>query len=1178
MKKSEQSKANAIANKRQGFRRFFSICIKCLLMVVVFIFLLLAILPSLLSISSINQALISAINHKIPGKFALQDLHLSWVGAQHIQALTLKDAQGEEIALLREAKVNASLFRIIFAPRSIDDAKILLTNVKIEKDLLNNGATNIEKALNINCCDTKNNSSNVPKVKIIIDDIEAIYQKGANEFPLRFKANGTTSQKTSPKGEISKGEIGTFKIEAFIGQLLSSRLFTGSLNLKEILQVKNEQFKVNADIANFPIALLKSTIFFENSAQQKVLQELLGKKLNINIQRASSVNSLLFKLSSETFSSTAELIIDSNMVLSFTQDSHLTLTPALFNRIKDTLQIDNPISLASPTQFNVFCHCDYPLNINQIKEGFPFQLKALLQFEGATFINHPQLKKFSIQKISASFNTHANEKGGKFLMQAFARQDGRPFTIELESPFKILNSIDETIKAFKKTLNVKLSVSGAPIDLIDDVTKMGGKLKEEFGNTADLAITLNNGGQKIYGTMDWNSEGLTLNPLSFTIDHWRLQGNLGAKDHLQSSGTLTASHIKAKNSAPSLEHLNIDWDVDTKQALLNIHLSTDVKIDTLALGKIKAIFKLSDWKDNNGINFNRLKVQTYAKLHHFPSQMLNIFLNRQDLLPLIGDAIDLTASMQYSMQNNRGDLNCDIASTNVNGSISFIYSDAILALLKEPKSSHLKWQLTPEGYKVLRKLKADVAYEKINLNEEFNLLEPALFIATFNDLSLPISSSTFKASFEKAVFDVSLNCENLSGMSLSTSQKIFFKEIKTHIASKNLKNTITFTTEGKGSTGDGIPTEWQMSGSFQNAFTEDLKLNQKDIIASVDGTLKTLPIGPICQLGCVYPQTRHQIEAIIGPSVDAGFKAKLSQQNGMLYLDLKGKNAHLLIDGTLNNGIFSLNQDLLAKLIVTPELSDYVLEGIIPIFDGMISADDPLSMHISAQGFSLSLDNPTLAKLTISKAELNLKKIRFSPQSELAKVLSLLVNSSKDPIVVATTPIYLSIKEGIVEIKRVDLLINDRFPIAAWGNVNLNDDDVDMIIGVAGASIAQAFKVSNIPNRYMLQIPFKGTLKRVAIDKTKAAARLSALVAQAQGGPQGLVLGTFLHIASGGLNEKEPPPPSTTDLPWKTLLEDKQRQEDAAEEIAKDVGGETTKDTVHQLKKGASDLFKKLLH
>ena len=66
-----------------------------------------------------------------------------------------------------------------------------------------------------------------------------------------------------------------------------------------------------------------------------------------------------------------------------------------------------------------------------------------------------------------------------------------------------------------------------------------------------------------------------------------------------------------------------------------------------------------------------------------------------------------------------------------------------------------------------------------------------------------------------------------------------------------------------------------------------------------------------------------------------------------------------------------------------------------------------------------------------------------------------------------------------------------------------------------------------------MQLPFTGKIGSAGIDKAKATARISALVAQTHGGAKGLILGTFFDIAGGSIADDPPPPPPTTNpLPW----------------------------------------------
>ena len=165
------------------------------------------------------------------------------------------------------------------------------------------------------------------------------------------------------------------------------------------------------------------------------------------------------------------------------------------------------------------------------------------------------------------------------------------------------------------------------------------------------------------------------------------------------------------------------------------------------------------------------------------------------------------------------------------------------------------------------------------------------------------------------------------------------------------------------------------------------------------------------------------------------------------------------------------------------------------------------------------------------------------------------------------TPAYFSLNQGALKLERVDMLISESYPIAAWGNVDFEKERVNMIIALSGAAIDKAFGFANIPANTFLQIPLKGKLDNPSIDKTKAAARLSALVAQSQGGPQGTVIGTVLDIASGGLSEGAPPKPTTNPLPWAALMQDKQHDNSKAKKS----------NPIDDVSKGATTLLKQIL-
>ena len=131
-----------------------------------------------------------------------------------------------------------------------------------------------------------------------------------------------------------------------------------------------------------------------------------------------------------------------------------------------------------------------------------------------------------------------------------------------------------------------------------------------------------------------------------------------------------------------------------------------------------------------------------------------------------------------------------------------------------------------------------------------------------------------------------------------------------------------------------------------------------------------------------------------------------------------------------------------------------------------------------------------------------------------------------------------------------------------------------MVVGLSGSAISKAFNVPKISNAYFLQLPLKGKLSNPSIDKTRAIARISSLVAQSQGGAEGLVLGTVLDIASGGLAESGIPSPTTNPLPWSNLMQDRDAPREANDRSHHD--GKALPNPIEEIGKGASSIFKKI--
>ena len=128
-------------------------------------------------------------------------------------------------------------------------------------------------------------------------------------------------------------------------------------------------------------------------------------------------------------------------------------------------------------------------------------------------------------------------------------------------------------------------------------------------------------------------------------------------------------------------------------------------------------------------------------------------------------------------------------------------------------------------------------------------------------------------------------------------------------------------------------------------------------------------------------------------------------------------------------------------------------------------------------------------------------------------------------------PLDFSILKGKIAIERTDFLMQDNYHLATWGTIRLPKRRVSMIIGITAKVLAKRFSLDNLPDSYVLQIPFKGDFGKVKLDTKKASERIAWLIARKKVAPE--MGGTWGQIFSGLSDASEPTsPPPKKPFPW----------------------------------------------
>lgn len=1291
MSADQQGKNDFRKTKSSHF--FIKIFITLFIALACALLLFIALLPTLASSGWTKDKLLAIANGQIPGSVSIEKVSLNWLGPQEIQGVILKDPQGEVVVSLQKGMTQSSLFHLLwnkiggsFEVESLNG--ILATD--------SSGTTNIEKALNKECCQIKSSEGSLPAV-VAFKNVNAHFNLGVdNSQPLTMRLTGETLQDQLSGQFVVDGELKGVDIDRLL-----------RLDQKTIDYLRfspHAELKIKADISNLPVAILDQFIALKQPELKGILGDLIGQNLNLIIDQTATSQGVAIVLNAKSplLSAAVEATAANNISLLTPAVFTLKITPALIEKLATIAQPSSPWRLLSPTTAElVIDHFQFPLNLMEGKtlkelDLTQLDLSAKLSLQPTTVRGDETIGNIDLQQLIATFGTEAGQKTGTITLNGEAKQNGQPFKINLGAtvpkPAK-WEDLSDIFDDFQRHISVEGDVKGLPIIALDTHLGMNGTLLTALGNTIEMGFTLQSVENKSLATISLKSDSIEIPPLSFwlgkelvlntpaiaqlrfssalvnqiifngSLDSPRFEDTVSAEIKLHrfsmplvpnkadSHKVLIDANIAFSplvvGQIPTIDNVSLnDFNIHinaTSLSAINCSVSSTLSqrncqgvlcdalgaqtkvtsLTTLRLSSnrspeigsvdvqiVSDLAKLNltgEMKENNAlafkfngsanlgkqqgegnfsgdaiihhwlhedkhIDFSQAKLRLNGKTHKLPTKFIAAFIKDNDLTPLLGNFIDTHIAADIALSSAQGTVAFDVSSENLTGSFAINF-DSGISLNHSSKPAIFNLLLTPQGYSALR--------HQINPDSagDFTLAEPTQITMQLNMLNIPWPTSPSQAmSSWKSAIGIDVSIDKLVGIDKKTQHKVTFNAIQGNILSQDISKHTAFNIHGEGQTNQGLPTALNLVGALEKGFNTDGSINRRDLSLALDASVNNLPVPMLCQLACLNPQMSQKVDAIIGNALNAKIKAKLQHMNGPIYLELSGKNGHTILDAQLTNGNLTLNNNFYAELTVTPQLGKHVLEDLIPFLSGILGSDQPLKLTIAREGFILPLRQFSIENVSINEATLELGKVRFSNQGQLAKILSLLTTATANEIMVWLTPSYFSLSHGVFKLERVDMLISDRYPIAAWGKVDIGNDNVNMAIGLSGAAISKAFNVSGIKKKYMLQLPLRGTMSHASIDKSKAVARLSALVAQSQGGPHGLVLGTVLDIATGGLTEESPPEPSTNPLPWSHLMEETTNSDSESQAGLKNSSKSELEKVIpiDEIGKGAGKLIKKL--
>lgn len=1181
-----------------------------LFVVIAIAFAFIASLPKILSTDWGKNQLTSYLSHSIKGNITIGELQLSWCGPQKISSLVLNDPKDNSIAAVNRIEADVSLLKLIFS-NSLPKA-FLLDGLSATLLMDQQGNTNLLQA--ISAPDESDLFLNQKPLAIHLDNVNSSLQRDLKKGSLAFDLSGQTIQ-----GQQS----GRFQIN-----LALLDFHDGSIDNLQHLLANDLQgnVKVDANIVEFPIELIEQILAFKGIGTPGFLTKLLGNSIDLSIAQKPSPGSIELEAKAKTptaeasFTAVLDFLKPSaplslNLSGQFgTSDAYVTdligsqldfsikgsyannldivlgLSSERFKVSDAHFSVRDSIVLAEPAvlegslsaQFiNTFLDeaiafriaKSIPWKLDIAKLSIPFQdfkrlqLGAHLHADDIAVTALPAIGDATLRAIDLHLeqNTPGTLKANLTCSLSQNSPTG-PLAVHIGPEVKLaISSLIGTNALLVKELNLNLQSA-----LLN--ASINGRLSPQnhFVMTTPASIhyiltpaTVN--------AFAFGPELLQPTPVMITIEPHYDGFNLADLNALRLKGVFSLTDLSVltgkQSQTASLKNVRIPWELDVPKGSLKLSISGTTQLSNQAQGgDLSGIVSVKNMWGAEGLHISESTIDAAITVKQLPVIFLELLEDKEALVTLLGPTLDLDIKGYFSPANTVDQwIEIALQSDGVQAKGAFSLHPQ-LSLRSSSSPAFARVKLTPSRFAVLQKQWLSPNQELLQLAENVLL-----------ELQIPRMDFDWKEMLEgrkeKALkglaLEMNLAADHLKIASAKTRRILDLQPFQATLKTASLNEQVALAINGSLSSGSSSSAPLNIDIAVKNvvtAFKDGAGISALGIHGHLHG--EQLPVGVIALLFDPSGQLSLKARALVGETAKMNIQTSINHLQGTVKASLVGESGNFNLDGMLQDGYLTLNSPLTAQAAVTPQLGKYVLEPLLPLLGGMVSADQPIQIVIDPASFAIPLSPFNMNNVQIGQASITMGKVHLTNQGVMRTILALLNEGNRDLISVWFTPLYIQMYQGALTIHRLDFLINDHYPIATWGTIDFPRDRVNMVVGITAKAIAKAFKVPSFGAQEILQLPLRGTLANASLDKTKAAAKISALIA-ALSGPQGMIVGAVLHIASGGLTEEKPPEPTTKPLPW-------DNGEDQDGQSSNQTQGSTN--PIKQIEKGASNLLKQLFH
>lgn len=614
--------------------------------------------------------------------------------------------------------------------------------------------------------------------------------------------------------------------------------------------------------------------------------------------------------------------------------------------------------------------------------------------------------------------------------------------------------------------------------------------------------------------------------LQASIDPFKLPLKDLSLDQLQLQGTGQLASLVVEGG--SLRDASLRWQLDFPAARASVDITaTASSRDQSAESPLEAQVLAAKWWKDGSVDIKNAQVSTSAKLKALPIAIVEALSGLDGLVTLIGDSAEVNVESrleQFSPPVGQADFHAL-------GS-GFAMSCAMdvdgKRLSTRDASTKLNWTLTPERFKIL-------------YDSGVSLRQDAEVELLIKQLSFPTEWNASQGPLRTVILDLSGSVRKLNAQESSSGQSLQVERLAVSASTRDMTDDVKFTLQGTGQGRSGA-IGIDVNGRLGDLLSDAGEWNYARSSLALNAELKNVPpvlLGALAGFGSDY---NSSLAALFGERLDSSIAVELSRGDGPVSCILDSVNSDARFKGRLLDGTLRLEETATASLFVTPELSRSVLKNVNPLLVTAVSAEEPIRVRLEPQGFSVQLLPFNIAKASFERGVIEIGKLRMRQGGLLGLFLgltSLPGVGNQQEVNAWFTPQYMSLSNGVANIKRMDCLIAEQFHLATWGTVDIVNDRVDMTSGIGGATLRRNFLVRNVRDDFLMQTRITGTTGNASIPTARILAQIATMTGG--GGGIGGILG---NVIIGGAVAAAPEP-TTQPFPWADFFPPPRQQEPA---------------------------------